>query len=519
MPIRFVDKTGVVVGRWSSTLGSHTAAFTGTFNVASARTGTIASQMTNAVAAFTGAFQPAARTGTIASTLGQFVAAFRSIEDPDWAAVVNQSLVVGVPFNLSLDSICTDDNSQPITYTITSGTLPAGLSQSGSRGETISGTPTTAGSVDVTFRASDVQSDDAEWATRKAALGSALLLSEDFPLTTYPTRAAWMAHLLAIRDTTNSIVVQYPFTGASAGDADAYDDPVPSGTEEKLGLDSSVYVTGGQSAYLRFRDSESPSDNGPTFGIAISNPKSRMYFQIHALVDASVLGNSYGGSHRKILFLNQLTFESGQIVAVLYLDREPWPLAYRITGTTRQLRIRHTNIPAGYGPDTFQLLGGYDSNPGAAVPTSGSAFNQRFGPNHDFPQASNSDYALVPRFQAGVWGVLTYYIDQDWSGSVSRGMYKCWFAPRFTAPQLIGMNYRDCAFQSFASVPCRSIRPVFRPENATVFPAGDHGIHFDQILVSDGSAGMAPPTYPGGFALPFPGQQIPPGQPLGAEDD
>lgn len=93
-------------------------------------------------------------------------------QPPVWAPLADQFFVVGTPFNLSLDALCSDPEGQPVTYTIESGTLPTGLSQSGTRGQTISGTPTDAASASVTFLASDSAVDaEADWTARSTAPG------------------------------------------------------------------------------------------------------------------------------------------------------------------------------------------------------------------------------------------------------------------------------------------------------------------------------------------------------------
>ena len=76
-------------------------------------------------------------------------------QPPVWNASVNQSLTVNTAFSLNLDTLCADPEAQPLTYTVITGTLPAGLTQSGARGQTISGTPTTAQTLSITFRATD----------------------------------------------------------------------------------------------------------------------------------------------------------------------------------------------------------------------------------------------------------------------------------------------------------------------------------------------------------------------------
>lgn len=79
----------------------------------------------------------------------------RTLQAPVWASDGLQALIQNVAYSLNLDTLCTDPEGQPLTYTIVSGTLPAGLTQSGTRGQIISGTPTAAVTSNVTVRASD----------------------------------------------------------------------------------------------------------------------------------------------------------------------------------------------------------------------------------------------------------------------------------------------------------------------------------------------------------------------------
>jgi hypothetical protein len=439
-------------------------------------------------------------------------------QPPVWtASFLTQSKLIGEAVSLDLDQGCSDPEGQPITYITTASELSAlGLAASGARGNLITGTLTAQGSFGVIANDS-AGSAEAEWTARKASVAGGLIMQEDF--STYADRAAWMAHMLAVRNTLQKVVVSYAYTGVSAGDPSNYD-PVPSGQQEKIGFDTTNFLTGGKAAYVRFRSGEGASDNGPTFGIPISNPTSRMYFQMDVMFDAAAITNDYASSHRKLLFLNQHDFESGQIVAVMYDDHGPWPSAYRVTGTTRTLARFHPNPPSGFGPDERQVYGAYDTNPGAAYPTTVTAFKQRFGPSRDFPDLAGTDpdYAAVPRIIAGAWYTLTYYVDQDWIGTTSRGMWKLWIQAQGQAPVLIGLNFQDCAFDSFAETPCSSIRPVWRPELSTGdpgnFPSGvDHGVRFDKLLVSS----LPPTTW--GHALPYPGQQIPPGMPITGTTD
>jgi hypothetical protein len=69
---------------------------------------------------------------------------------PAWG-LTPQSLYIGQSYNLALNSVCTDIDAQPLTFSVTSGSVP-GLSHTGSN---FSGTPTTVGVYPVVFSAND----------------------------------------------------------------------------------------------------------------------------------------------------------------------------------------------------------------------------------------------------------------------------------------------------------------------------------------------------------------------------
>ncbi len=70
---------------------------------------------------------------------------------PVWT-IGDQGLTQGQAYSLDLDTVCSDADGDPITYTVEAGTLPAGVALSGS---VISGTPTTVETQAVTLGASD----------------------------------------------------------------------------------------------------------------------------------------------------------------------------------------------------------------------------------------------------------------------------------------------------------------------------------------------------------------------------
>lgn len=73
---------------------------------------------------------------------------------PVWS-LGDRSYDNGDGVSIDLDSVCTDADGDTITYSLESGALPTGLSLSGSRNETLSGTVTADGSYGFTLGASD----------------------------------------------------------------------------------------------------------------------------------------------------------------------------------------------------------------------------------------------------------------------------------------------------------------------------------------------------------------------------
>jgi hypothetical protein len=452
---------------------------------------------------------------------------------PDWDdGTISESLNVDASYSRECNDFCQDPDGDTITYSeadeqedpplgFTQG-LPPGVTFNATLGR-FDGIPTTAGSYAYTVKADDGVDDeeppsayDEEWEEDIAVAG--VLQAQNFNTSDFPTRGDLMDYLLSIEgdNPTNGVKNAYTNVAFGGSQAERYMDPIPPGEEEKISLDTTTYVTGGQSVYFQLRASEGATEAGPVIELPILAPSAVYYVRIVYRIDQAVLDHAYGSSHRKICFLNHLDFEDGQIVGVLYLDHEPWPMAYRVDGSdTRQLRVRHTSPPSGYGGDSFQLFGGYDTDPGGSNPTTSAAFNQRFGPNNDFDDAELSDYDLVHRPQGDEWYVTEWMIDQSYVGSVSRGMYKTWGAPIGVAPQLQGFCFRDCGFNDFSETQAESIRLVFRPEDPTTGAPVDAGIRFDSVIVSS-----SPIRFPGGFTLPHSGQAIPSGQPItNTEDD
>lgn len=73
---------------------------------------------------------------------------------PVWS-LGNQAYETGASVSISLDTVCTDADGDTITYSLVSGSLPSGLSLSGVRNETLSGTVDTVETAVFTLGASD----------------------------------------------------------------------------------------------------------------------------------------------------------------------------------------------------------------------------------------------------------------------------------------------------------------------------------------------------------------------------
>jgi len=126
------------------------------------------------------------------------VLAFTTVatQPPVWGPVPAQQLVVGTPYSLDLAGYVLDPDTQPasLAYSVVSGTLPDGLTRTGS---VLAGTPTAAGTLVVTFRVSDGGSS-ADVAVTFAALApdtSAPSVPTNFaamPYSTTQVRLTWV---------------------------------------------------------------------------------------------------------------------------------------------------------------------------------------------------------------------------------------------------------------------------------------------------------------------------------------
>lgn len=143
------DVTGGYVSlSWTGTGGTYTIYRDG------APTGTSSSESytDSAVVPSTAySYQVQESNGSGSSALSDALAVTTSANSAPVWDLVDQSGVIGQAFSLNLTSVCSDDDAQALTFLVTSGSVP-GVTLTG---QTLAGTPTTAGASSLTITASD----------------------------------------------------------------------------------------------------------------------------------------------------------------------------------------------------------------------------------------------------------------------------------------------------------------------------------------------------------------------------
>lgn len=443
-------------------------------------------------------------------------------QPPTWQLLPNttysQGFAVGEIVNINLDTLWSDPEGLPLTYTITQGSLPTGLTQSGTRGQTISGTVTAASVFTLSIRADDTQPiidpedpppDETDWGIVSAL--SDMRVLENF--STYANRKALLDHYEIVDQSVGNRTQNTFYPGYTS--ANKYLDPIPNGSVAKLDLDFTNFITGSKALKCIMPGIEGESEAGPSIEIPLTGtPPSIWYVRIVYRVDNTALTFDYGGSHRKIVFLNHFGPGAGQIVGVLRFNSQPWVTAYRYTGGARIFALDHG---ASIGGLHTQIFGGIDQ--GGATPTTANQWDARYGPSRENTSPTDSDYAFVNRPVADQWYVSEWMMDITYPGTFSQGLFKTWGAAYGSAPQLQCLNMQDCDFRDGAQP--ETVRPIFRPEDPTWQTAprndviGDSGIIFDSIAVR----ANLPIPFPGGFSLPYDGRTIPPGHPTFVDHD
>lgn len=296
-------------------------------------------------------------------------------------------------------------------------------------------------------------------------------------------------------------------------------DPVPPGARAKIDLSfaPSTWITGGKSIRHIITAEEGANEAGPAIEYWPGDtPMDEYYMQFVLAFTPNCLTHDFGGSHRKIGFLNHFGPSNGQIVPVLLTDVGPWHGAYRIDGSgAKRFSLNHGSQPQGR---QRQIYGAYDT--GAANPTTASQWDQRWGPSDENLSGTDTDFALIGRPLPSEFCVITYYVNRGYfhpTLGLTTGMIKSWFSQYGVAPQLLMLHFRDCRF----NLDAQSVRTCWRPENYSIAAGADSGYDLDQLLVMKvtGSVGANGIPHPGLFDLPFPGTAIPPGHPITGTHD
>ncbi len=135
--------------------------------------------------AFTATGSPFSGSVTITDNTGlQFTYALSISVIPGVLSVGNTSLPAGLINNSYTATLGAVQGTSPYTWSITSGTLPAGLSLNATTGA-ITGTPTVSGTFMITVKATDSALPTAQTATKALSLYVAptLVISSSFPPT------------------------------------------------------------------------------------------------------------------------------------------------------------------------------------------------------------------------------------------------------------------------------------------------------------------------------------------------
>ena len=463
-----------------------------------------------------------------------------SDQNPVWdqpGQSITYTYALGEAVDILLDDLVEDPEGNLCTFTILQGSLTGtGLVQSGDRGERISGTTILAGQIALAIEADDYvepsapNNADADFAVRAALTN--MVVAENFPITTYADRgellAAYKAADLADPFPQNGVKsTYYPPNQDSDqnGGPDHYEDPPPNGGTAKLLLDTTPgkWLTGGQALRTRILAAEGATEAGPVLEFAFT-PRvalSEYYVQFVIMFDPICLTFNNDSNSRKIFFLNDFGPGAGQIVNVLHLEEGPWPVIYRYNPGAMLLYNNHNT---GIGGRSHQMYGALNLT--GITPTTAAQWDQKYGPSREnfrAPSITDQNLLAVPRPIGNQYCVITHYINLNYfhpTLGITNGMHKMWFAQYGTAPTLLNLSFRNCGFRSEAAT--ESVRSCWRPENPKAFPGVEHGHWIDQVLVravtnqTERDQGI---PFPGDFALPHPGTQIPAGFPIANTHD
>jgi hypothetical protein len=212
--------------------------------------------------------------------------------------------------------------------------------------------------------------------------------------------------------------------------------------------------------------------------------------------------NTFGGKIAIIESWNQ-SFDNGEVV----IRRAAMP-----GGVFRAYRKTDASAVVGFGLEwaahnDITFLNFYDA--GSPTVTNTTTLRQRYGHDDDTRNETtfNSDLAGSPLFPENDWIVFETYVDQV------NDIVKIWAAPYGSAPVLV------CGAMN-ASLPAvgaedgandeiyTGVQHLNYPNTAEEWPETDTRVCYTELIGSDD-----PINFPGGFSIPHPGTDTPPGYP------
>lgn len=406
---------------------------------------------------------------------------------PVWDAVIpTQDLIVGNPYSFDLNTVCTDPEGAVLSY-FHDGSLPAGLALVGS---VVSGTPTAAGSPAVVFTARDEQAVEASWLQRSTAAG--VFYSNNF---------SWRDQAKTLPITNDTDLRN---SAAAIG-----------GTTSLITFDMTNKLSGAGSCKLRMPASQFGAYSGWMFsfaGIGTSAKtavKHQFYVQFAFYADSVYRSFFYGsnntwGGKIAIIEAPDSSFDPGEIVVRRWSPPGGFVKGYWISGpgNVEEFYLSWPSIGSDFTFNNFL-------DRGSPTVSNANTLQQRHGINFNdqgSSTGSDPDYQHAALLQSNGWTVIEAYVDQV------NDVIKVWIAPYGSAPTLL-MGTLNANLPAIGTLDGSASNPAQLytgmqltnfPNTVTNWPGSDTFVAYDEVICSDSQI-----NFPGGFALPNPGTQVP----------
>lgn len=278
----------------------------------------------------------------------------------------------------------------------------------------------------------------------------------------------------------------------------------------KLDLERTRTLSGPGASRHNWFVSEGPNERGPSWNLSFSGPgakdvsrrQTHFYLQFAVYVEETWARFAYGDGAIKLLMLldpSSPPFAPGEVVLTRH-GTAPWLWGFRVTTVAAAYQLMWNQPWFVKADDTIYTF--YDAGPvardGETDRTDIDLFEQRWGPRRRNLDPADPDYATAPRLEGGKWYTIEVHVDVR----EARSVLKVWFA-EYGAPPILLTGYID----SGLTANTHTYRGAFllnRAENTRSWVEEDTFVLFDEIIVSE-----EPIAFPGGYGLPWPGNEIP----------